>query len=244
MINSDNLVDISIRDGRISAVGVSLPADMPVQELDVSGRLVIPGFVDAHMHLDKAYALDNGMKSADSLGAAIEEFFEWSERVTPEQVYVNACYAAEQALLQGTIALRTHVSITSGLDWLEMHLRLREEMAPWLTIQLVVFPESEMIEKTSTKQLVSKAMELGADLIGGATVVAPDQRRAVDILFELAGKHDCGLDLHVDESDDPSDNSLEYIAERKIELGFKPSVTVGHCCSLSAMGGNNASRVI
>ena len=208
---------------------------VPVQEIDVEGRIVIPGFVDAHMHLDKSYALDSGMTAADSLGAAIKEHVNWASTVTPEQIYKNARYTAEQALLHGTIALRTHVSLDDGLNWLEGHLRLREEMAPWLTIQLVAFSEAEKIEEPSYQQLVSKAVELGADLIGGATVVTKNQKQAVDILFDLAGKHGCGLDFHVDESDDPSDNSLEYIAERKIELGFQESVTVGHCCSLSAM---------
>lgn len=244
LLEYDDLVDISIRGGYIQAVGNDLVVDSGVQVLDAAGRLIIPGFVDSHMHLDKAYALDSGMTAADSLTAAIAENLSWADNVTPDQVYHNARHAAGQALLNGTIALRTHVSINKGLEWLEAHLRLREEMEPWLTIQLVVFPETETIDRKSTQRLVSAAMDAGADLIGGATAVTTKQRRAVDNLFDLAGKHNCGLDLHVDESDDPSQNSLGYIAERKLELDFQKPVTVGHCCSLSAADEKTAGRIV
>lgn len=248
-------VDIAVRGPRIVEIGPAL-ASRGAEELDLAGRLVLPGFVDAHLHLDKAYALEpepcegsqssQGSQGSESLDEAIAAFYAWRASLTPERLYRNARRAAERALLHGTLALRTHVTVDSagGFMPLETLLRLRADMAPRQTIQLVAFPDSPEIDTGVGLPLLRRAVEMGADLIGGASARSADPRRFVDSIFELAGALDVDLDLHVDESDDPRHNTLEYIAERKVASGFRGLVAAGHCCALSALDEPAARRVI
>jgi cytosine deaminase len=230
----------------VNGVFVPVEEHLDLPELDLQGRLVIPGFVDVHMHLDKAFALESGLDPGDSLLAAIQNFYRWRDSISPQQIYRNARRAAEQALSNGTLALRTHTTVDQsvGLSWLEPLLRVKEELAPWMTIQLVAFPDSmELIERRS-EDLLKQALAAGADAIGGAPLMCSAPQEAIDILFDLAGEAGCDLDLHIDESDSPSANTLEILAERKIALGFPGRVVAGHCTSLSALPEADARRVI
>ena len=240
------LVDISIQGEYIERVGPNLAPPSGAQILDLGGRLVVPGFVDAHMHLDKAYALDAGLEPSDSLIEAIDDFMAWNVKVTPETLYKNARKAAEQALLHGTLALRTHVTVDYriGNQWVEMMTRLREEMAPWLQIQLVAFPMAGMLDSQEGLAIVREMLADSQILIGSAAARAPDPKKEIDTVFELAGEFGCNIDLHIDESDDPAENTLDYLVDRKLALGFEGIVTAGHCCSLSARDEAHARRVI
>ncbi len=236
------LADLTFKDGAF------VPADehLDLPELDLQGRLVIPGFADAHMHLDKAFALENGLDPGDSLFAAIQNFYRRREGISPRQIYCNSRRTAEQALSNGTLALRTHTTVdgSTGLSWLESLLRVKEELARWMIIQNVAFPDSTELIEGKAKALLRQALAAGADAVGGAPLMCSEPRRAIDRLFDLAGKAGCDLDLHIDESDNPNANTLEYLAERKIALGFPGRVVAGHCTSLSALPEVDAYRVI
>jgi cytosine deaminase len=238
-------VDIAIRAERIDSIGPALPL-CGQRELQLDGRLVLPGFVDAHLHLDKAYALEQRDLAADSLAAAIAAFQEWRDSVSLEQIYRGARRVAERALLHGTVALRTHVTVDrrSGLSLLETLRRLRDEMTPRLIIQLVAFPESAEVDDGSAWPLLRQACDAGADAIGGAPATSANPRRFVDRILEWAGALGRDLDLHVDESDDPAHNALEYLAERKLATGFAGEVVAGHCCALAALEHAAAQRTI
>lgn len=239
---TDSVCDLAVLDGKI--VSVDEHPDSP--ELDLQGQLVIPAFVDAHMHLDKAFALDNGLEPGDSLSSAIQNFYRWRETISPQQIYQSARRAAEQALLNGTLALRTHTTVDGsvGLRWLECLLQVKEELTSRITIQIVAFPDSTELIDGKAEILLRQALAAGADLIGGAPLMCSSPRQAVDKLFDLAGEAGCDLDLHIDESDDPNANTLEYLAECKIARGFPGRLVAGHCTSLSAMTEADARRVI
>lgn len=247
LVGRDGVCDVAIREGRIVSIDDQLSFEGDGRELDLEGRLVVPGFVDAHMHLDKAYALDDAaFCSACSLDEAVEAFMEWREGITPEHVYRNARRVARAALGHGTVALRTHVTVDSqvGLSWLEPLVRLRDELQSELTIQIVALPDTEEVVDGTARPLLRDAMDAGADLIGGAPHMVPRYRHVINELVDLAGTCGCDLDLHVDESDDPSSNSLEYLADRKMTTGFVGTVTAAHCCALSALDDRSAERVI
>lgn len=242
-----DIVDIQIQDGVIRSIAMGLPQQPAAKKLDLEGRLVIPGFVDAHMHLDKAYALESGMEAGESLESAIASFCNYFRNITPDVIYQNAHRVAEQALLHGTVALRTHVTVNDQLEnkWLEPLVYLRQQMALRQTIQIVAFLDTSILTDIDIALDVSRrALENGADLIGAAPAVSTDYRRIVDMLFNIAQELGCDLDLHIDESDDPKDNSLEYLAEQKIKRHFGRVVTAGHCCSLSAADESDAQRII
>jgi cytosine deaminase len=242
LVEQDSLIDLGILNGRFAAPGTC----SGFTELDLEGHLVIPGFVDAHMHLDKAFALENGLAPAGSLAGAIKNFYNWRSEITPALIYRNARRAAEQALINGTLALRTHTTVdkTTGLGWLSSLLQVKSDLARHLTIQIVAFPDTTELLEGKAKDLLYKALDMGADLVGGAPLHCSNPPKAIDLLFEIAGKAGCDLDLHIDESDDPGANTLEYLAERKLALGFPGRVVAGHCTSLSAMGELEAHRII
>jgi len=240
-------VDLLIHGGIIQTTGRGLAREKKTRELDLEGRLVIPGFVDAHMHLDKAYALESGLKAGDSLDTAIRSFFEWARAMTPELLYKNARHVAEQAVLNGTIALRTHVTVDGrvGTAWLEPLAQLKREMAQVITIQLVAFLDASLFEgKNDVLDICRKAVDAGADVIGGAPWRVMEYKKPVDMLLDTAEAIGIDLDLHVDESDDPAINTLEYLAEQMLARHFPHRVTAGHCCSLSAKDEITAARII
>jgi len=242
LVGREYPVDLGIRDGGF------VPTEECVgsTELDLKGSLLIPGLVDAHMHLDKAFALESGMQPGVSLADAIKNYYSWREEITPEQIYKNALRTAKQALLNGTTALRTHttVDLSVGMSWLEGLLRVKNDLSRQQTIQIVVFPDTVELLEGKARVLLRHALELGADLMGGAPLHCADPKRAIDLLYEIAGEAGCDLDMHIDETDDPSANTLEYLAERKIALGFTGKVVAGHCTSLSAKGEAKAQNVI
>jgi cytosine deaminase len=240
--NRVGLIDLAFFDG----VFVPVEENLDLPELDLQGSLVIPGFVDSHMHLDKAFALENGLDPGDSLFAAIQNFYLWRECISPQQIYLKARHTAELALSNGTLALRTHTTVDEsvGMSWLESLLQVKEELAPWLTIQIVALPDSTELSAGKSDVLLRQALALGADAIGGAPLMCSTPQQAIDALLNLAGEAGCDLDLHIDESDNPEANTLEYLAERKMTLDFPGRVVAGHCTSLSAMHETDATRVI
>jgi cytosine deaminase len=153
---------------------------------------------------------------------------------------------AEQAVLHGTIALRTHVTINPeiGMTWLNEHIKLRDEMADNIEIQLVLFPSNIGENQHFVENLLLETRQQAVKILGCAPSVDPDPQRSINALFELAGKYDCDIDVHIDETDDPTINALELLAQRKIELGFTGSVNAAHCCSLSAMSECDSQRII
>ena len=244
--NSADLVDLTIQGTHVSSVGVNLLPPPGTKSLDLEGCLVVPGFVDAHMHLDKAYALDAGLEPSDSLEEAIIDFMEWNANISMEQLYKNARKVAEQALMHGTTTLRTHVTVDfpMGNQWLEMMAGLKQEMAPWLNMQLVIFAMTDLFEAQEGLALIKEGLTDNQNLIGSAPARAADPKKEINAIFELAGESGCNIDVHIDESDDPGQNTLEYLADRKLALGFEGIVTAGHCCSLSAREEAHAQRVI
>jgi cytosine deaminase len=170
----------------------------------------------------------------------------WRDGVGPDDVYRNARRAARSALSHGTVALRTHITVDTevALSWLEPLLRLRDELRSTLTIQIVALPDTDEVIEGTARPLLREAVDAGADLIGGAPHMVPRFRLVIDELLELAGICGCDLDLHVDESDDPESNSLEYLADRTMTTGFAGNVTAAHCCALSALDNRSAQRVI
>ena len=240
------MVDIAIQGGRIESIASNLDHTPGTQVLDVEGCLVVPGFVDSHMHLDKAFALDTGLEPSDTLESAIKSFQRWSESASPNLIYENARRVAELALLYGTTALRTHVTVDwrVNMDWLDALVRVRDDMTPWLQMEIVVLPDAVLFESDRGREAVRGAIRRGADIVGGAPVFSSTPEAVIDAIYEIAGDLGCDIDIHADESDNPENKALEYLADRKLALGFEGTVTAGHCCSLSAMDEATAGRII
>lgn len=235
------LVDIGVAGGVIRAIG-DLSGRRAKQEVDAAGRLVTPGFVDIHMHWDKALTW-RATGGAASLADAV--------RLTSlERLAVDAEARAEelarQLISQGTTVARTHVTVAEGpggLALLEALARVRRRLAGSFKLELVSLPSARRLSVSALRKLSERALAAGADVAGGAPVLTEDPRGSIDALLEVARAHGVPLDLHVDESDRASDFCLEYLAEEVKRAGCQGRVVAGHCSALSLQPGETRRRV-
>jgi cytosine deaminase len=245
---ADGRHHIGVADGEIAAV-----EDAPLegaQVIDAGGGLVASGFVDPHVHLDQALIADGlPVNESGTLREAIAISQDRKAAYTVEDVAERATRAIELHVENGCTRIRTHVDVDTigGLTPLEGVLEARDRCAGIAEVQIVAFPQEGIQRDPGTAGLLEAALEQGADAIGGM----PDAERSsatvrehVEQCLELAEAYDVPVDMHVDESDDPSARSLEVLAERAIETGFERSITAGHTCALAAYDEAHAQRVI
>src|SRR5947209_4061106 len=167
------LVDIAIRDGRFANIANSLSSDTASREIDVQGRLVVPPFIDAHVHLDAVLTV--GQPHYNSTGTLLEGIQIWSERkrgLTREDVKKRALEEIRWEVAQGTLYIRSHVDVCDpNLTALRALIEVREEVHDICELQLVAFPQDGILSFPDGRELMRQAMELGCDLeIGRAHV--------------------------------------------------------------------------
>lgn len=248
MVGQGGLKDIAIEAGRISKIGKITKRAR--KTIDVKGMLASPAFIDPHIHLDKVLiAEDLRPNVSGTLMEAIELIWERKRRYTVADIKRRAGKVISMAAVNGTTRMRTHVDVDTigGLMPLKGLLATRKELKGLMDLQIVAFPQEGIIRDPGTERLMRKAMELGADLVGGMPHHERshvEAKRHIDIAFDIAREFDADIDMHVDETDDPNSRSLEYLAEKTIEEGYQGRVTAGHTCALAAYPDDYAREVI
>ena len=245
----DALTDIAIDQGVIREIGPNLayPADTVI---DAKGALVTPSLIDPHIHLDKVNIFDVVRKNVSgTLKEAIEIIWDKKKDYTTEDILARSEDVLLRALKNGTLNMRSHVDVDTigGLKPLEGVKALREKYRNVMDLQLVAFPQEGIIKNPGCEALMWKAMESGADVVGGmpANEYSPDDSREhVRICFDIAEKFDADIDMHVDETDDPFYRTLEMIADEALKRGWIGRVTAGHTCALAAYDDHYANYVI
>lgn len=235
------IVDIAIDAGKIAAVAANLP-DSGDQEWDLAGRVLLPGLVDCHTHLDKAY-----LGAANHSGTLLEAIDVWRQvKLTRgRKDFLDAARRAlQQAILNGVTALRTHVDteVSSDLVAVEALLSLREEVHRQIDLQIVALGLISLSDECA--QTMKTALEMGVDFVGGAPAITPDPIADLDATFALAERTGKPIDLHIDETEDPAMLTLAALAERTLAHGLQGQITAGHCCSLAFVDEPTAGRVI
>lgn len=235
------LTDIAIQDGRITAVANQLPITAD-QEWHLAGRVVLPGLVDAHTHLDKTY-----FPLHNQSGTLIEAIAVWranKRNRSKAQIQATVRRALQTAIANGITAMRSHVDVeaSSDLTTVETILELREEWAAWIDLQLVAlgYPGGS----AENKAVIRSALTLGIDYVGGVPALTADPQHEIAATFALAEAVGKPIDLHIDETEDPQMLSLETLAEQTSAHGMQGQVTAGHCCSLAFADAVTAARVI
>ncbi|MET7518015.1 amidohydrolase family protein [Streptomyces sp. NPDC005480] len=231
--------DVVIDGGRVRAVGDASGQDADVV-IDCAGRVVLPGFVEPHLHLDKAL-LDGVRSNPDgTLAGAIAVTGELKRAFTHEDVLARARRVLEAAVLNGTTVIRAHPDVDpiAGLLGVEVLLQLREEYADVVDLQIVAFPQEGVLRSPGTEKLLTAALAAGADVVGGCTyneATLDDCHRHVELVLDLAAQHGVPADLHADFADDASDPRYalaEFIAGQTVRRGLGGRVTLGHMTSL------------
>ncbi len=230
-------VDIAIHQGKIVAIAPSL-AMTAEHEWALAGRIVLPGLVDLHTHLDKTYF--DIPNHSGTLLEAIEVWRSNKQHNMRQRVLTNASRALRTAIHYGTTAIRTHVDVVEMNDLvsLEALLEVREAFRGKIDLEIVALASPVYTEASET------ALRLGCDLVGGAPALEADPYTDVADAFVLAEKYGKAIDLHIDETEDPTMRTLERLAELTIAHAMQGQVTAGHCCSLDFMDEVTAGRII
>jgi cytosine deaminase len=258
-LNGTDRLDFAIDEGIIIDRGPNL--DYAAEhEYDLSGRLLIPGFVESHVHLDIAL-----MNPWDRPGRpepyrsipALNEALEHRRRsFTREEIVARAGRALELASRHGVTALRAqcHVDPEVGLSHLEALLEVKEMYAELVSVQIVAFPQQGYLHHADARALFQDAFQLGADVMGCASNLDRDSQGRVDFrshidgMFALAAELDVDLDIHADlgipERVELDDLEVVHAARRTIEYGYQERVTAGHACALDSALPDVAAQAI
>jgi cytosine/creatinine deaminase len=237
--------DIAIRDERIHAIGSRLDASGD-EILDVHDKLVLPGFIESHIHPDKAFIADRteglraGGPTAQTLVAELKKQF------TVDDVYQRARRVMELAVRHGCTTMRAHVEIDAFVEMrgVEALRRLQKDLAGMLDLELIAFAQEGIFNDTVTKDLLRAALRMGLKWLGGCPYMDTDQRGHIDWFFETAQEFGVPLDFHADSSDDPALLTCDYIAEQTIKRGMQGRVTLGHLCMLDVLEPAHRAQIV
>jgi cytosine deaminase len=235
--------DIGIAHGRIAAIETRIEADAPREEL--AGKLVIPGFVETHIHLDKSCILDRCASEEGSLQEAIAQVAAAKKGFTEDDVYARGRRTLEKAVAQGTQRMRTHVEVDPriALRSFEAIRRLKKDYAWALDLDICVFPQEGLINDPGTEELLVLACEAGADVIGGCPYTDTAPHEQIARIFAIAKRFDLDIDFHLDFDLDPSWMHLDEVCRQADAHRWGGRVAIGHVTKLSAVDGERFAAI-
>ena len=228
-------VDIGISGGAIVALQPGLDGDGEV--IDVGGRLVSPGFVETHIHLDKSCILDRLSSQSGGLNEAIGEVARLKGEFTAEDTYRRAKRTLEKCVVNGTTRMRTHLEVDPviGLRSLEGILPLVDEFRWAMDIELCIFPQEGLLNNPGTDELMVEGLRRGGRVVGAAPYTDSDPHGQIDRVFEIAREFDVDIDMHLDFGPDAESLDLDYVCDLTERYGYGGRVAIGHVTKLSAV---------
>ncbi len=240
--------DIGIRAGAIAAIEPRIEGKA-AHVVDASDCLVSPPFVDPHFHMDAT--LSYGIPRINASGTLLEGIALWGELkplLTHEAVKERALAYCDWAVSMGLLAIRTHVDTCDDrLLAVEALLEVKKEVAPYIDLQLVAFPQDGYFRDPSAKANTIRALDLGLDVVGGIPHferTMEDGRRSVTELCEIAAERGLMVDMHCDESDDPLSRHIEQLAYETQRLGLQGKVAGSHLTSMHSMDNYYVSKLL
>jgi cytosine deaminase len=239
--SKDNLLDIGIEKGRISKIGERLKGEAK-ELIDASGKLVTESFVNGHLHLCKVYTLSMVPQEAltsyqgESMGkamSAIELASKVKEQYDEKWIIENVRKALRLAVKYGNTHIRAFADTDTKakLEGVKALIKAREEFKDSVEVQVVAFPQDGVIRDPGAEDYIRQAMEIGADVVGGIPWIEytdEDAKKHIDLMFELAKKHDKDVSMLIDDAGDPGLRTLEVLAVKTIAEGWEGRVTAQH----------------
>jgi cytosine deaminase len=235
-------VDIAIQQGVVTAIAPKITGAAKIT-LDIQQQLVSPPFVESHIHLDSA--LTAGQPRWNQSGTLFEGIEIWRERkqsLSLEDIKQRAIATLKQQASQGVLFVRSHADVSeASLTALQALLEVREAVKDWITLQVVAFPQDGIYGSPNNETLLEKALEMGADAVGGIPhyeLTREDGVQSIQRIFALAEKYDRLIDIHCDEIDDDQSRFLEVVAACAIRSEMGSRVTASHTTAFASY--NNA----
>ncbi|MGR4844248.1 amidohydrolase family protein [Rhizobium sp. LARHSG275] len=241
-------IDIGIQSGKIIAVEPNLQAQAG-EEIDASGRLVSPPFVDPHFHMDATLSL--GLPRMNVSGTLLEGIALWGELrpiVTKEELVDRALRYCDLAVTQGLLFIRSHVDTSDPkLVTVEAMIEVREKVAPYIDLQLVAFPQDGYYRSPGAIDALNRALDMGVDIVGGIPHferTMAEGTASVEALCRIAADRGLPVDIHCDETDDPLSRHIETLAAETIRFGLQGRVAGSHLTSMHSMDNYYVSKLI
>ncbi|WP_341363153.1 amidohydrolase family protein [Thalassospira sp. SN3W] len=241
-------VDIACKNGKIIEIGPKLLI-LAAEEIDCDGMLVSPPFVDSHFHMDATLSL--GLPRMNESGTLLEGIALWGELkpiLTIEAVIERALRYCDLAVSKGLLAIRTHVDVCDDrLLAVDALLEVKKQVAPYIDLQLVAFPQDGYLRSPTAKQNVIRALDKGVDVVGGIPHferTMADGAQSITELCEMAAKRGLRVDMHCDETDDPLSRHIEMLAYETQRLGLQGRVAGSHLTSMHSMDNYYVSKLI
>ncbi|RUS42460.1 amidohydrolase family protein [Cohnella sp. AR92] len=237
-------------EGGVPIAGLGIDELGTVPRIDLQGRALLPGFVDAHMHLDKAYTVSRVRNVSGTLLEAIENYRSFAPSITKENIRERIVRAALSAASYGSLTLRSHLDVAFHLGrdiamrTVEAALEAREQVKDFVDIQYFPMFYYDPERERELTEFAEETLRMGIDGVGGAPHLTPDPAANIDWAFRLAAKFDRPIDLHTDETDDPSMKTIDVYCDYALRHQYRGRATAGHLCSLSAMDQAEADRLI
>jgi cytosine/creatinine deaminase len=244
-------VDIQVSDRLISNVASTGTMKPLGQILDARGRLVVPGFVNAHLHLDKALTVGEETRWSDgTFQESIDMTLEARAKYTSEEMIERAEEVLGDSIKHGTTAMRAFADVgtVGGLLGVKTLCEIRDAWANVIDIQVAAFPQEGFLRDPGADKLVSQAMDQGADVVGAFPWFELSNelaRRHIQTAFEIAKTHDADIHALVDDEPvAPNTRDLIQLAEETIDRGWEGRVTASHACGLSSYDDHLAERTM
>lgn len=236
LINRDGIYDVKIEDGIITKIAKEMH-EKANNEVDAKGNLVTPPFVNVHMHLDKCFtgawrrtARGIHKGSPDVIPAAANI----KRRFTEDDIIKRARKAINESIIYGTTIIRAFADVDTigGLTAIKSILKLKKEYEGIVDLQVVAFPQEGIIRDEGCDELLRKAIDMGADVVGGIPWYESDpesRKEHIDIVFDIAKENDKDIHMLIDDNVDPHSKNIEYLLLKTIKEGFHGRVSASHC---------------
>jgi len=234
--DSDPLQDVAIKDGKIVAITPKFEGTAD-REIQAEGRVLLPGLIESHLHLEKALVMDRKANRSGTLQEAIAVSAALKPTFTREDILERARTALRMMVGYGSTCVRAHSEFdpAQGFTGVDAVLELKEEFKDIIDIQITAFPQEGILKSPGTEEMMHEAIKRGCDVVGGIPYNDTNAEEHIDLVFRIAKQYDMDLDFHQDFSDNADKMSIEYLARKTIENKYEGRVSVGHLTSLGAV---------
>ncbi|BFQ93049.1 cytosine deaminase [Gallibacterium anatis] len=245
----EGLWQLLIENGKIAKI---LPNDVEIKTdkkiLDAEQGIVYPPFIEPHIHLDATQTA--GQPNWNRSGTLFEGIERWAERkslLSHDDVKQRAWKTLKWQIANGVQFVRTHVDVSDPtLTALKAMLEVKQEVAPWVDLQIVAFPQEGILSYPNGVNLLEQAMEIGADVVGGIPHFEFTREYGVEsmhIAFEIARRYGKQIDIHCDEIDDEQSRFVETVAALALKYEIGDQVTASHTTAMHSYNGAYTSRL-